>query len=100
MLSICSISACAERDKNVPEHEIETSTSVALSNNDQIDTLQATEALQQIKEQIHLNVPIKMPTTLPIAEGTFLSATARTQGDQVEVIFMRAKRTCQLMIFV
>jgi len=91
LLSICSLSACAERNKNEQQHEIETSTSVAQSNNDQVDAVQATEALQQIKEQIHFDVPIKMPTTLPIAEGAFLSATVRTKGDQVEVIFYESK---------
>ena len=60
LLSICSISACAERDKNVPEHDNKINTSVTQSNNDKSDTVQAqTEALQQIKEQIHFDVPLK-----------------------------------------
>lgn len=92
LLSICSISACAERDKNDQEHENETDTSVTQSNMNESDIVQVqTEALQQIKEQIHFDVPIKMPTTLPIAEGAFLTATTRTQGDQVEVIFYESK---------
>lgn len=92
LLSICSISACAERDKNVPKHDNKINTSVTQSNNDKSDTVQAqTEALQQIKEQIHFDVPLKMPSTLPIGEGSFLTATTRTQGDQVEVIFYESK---------
>ena len=78
LLSICSLSACAERNKNAQEHEIETSTSVALSNNDQIDTVQATEALQQIKEQIHFNVPIKCQQRSLLQRVHFISYSKNT----------------------
>ena len=99
MLSICSISACAERDKNDQEHENETDTSVTQSNMDESDIVQVqTEALQQIKEQIHFDVPIKCQQRYLLQRVHFNSYNKDT-GRPVEVIFMRAKRICQLMIF-
>lgn len=91
-LSICFIGACSNREENHQAHENETQISVEQSNHHNNGTLmEQTEVLQQIKDQIHADFTIKTPTTLPIPEGAFLSATTRNEGNQVEIVFYESK---------
>ncbi|MEK3728994.1 hypothetical protein [Lysinibacillus sp. FSL W8-0953] len=89
LLSMTIAGACADQATNHQAHDNKNDTSVRQSNTD--TSMTQTEALQQIKEQIHVNVPIKMPTALPIAKGSFLTATTRTDDDLVEIIFYESK---------
>ncbi|KPN95909.1 hypothetical protein [Lysinibacillus sp. ZYM-1] len=91
-LSICMMSACTDREKKQQAHESEVHIPVEQSNNDNSGTtMKQTEILQQIKDQIPADFPIKMPTTIPISQDAFLTATTRTEGNQVDIIFYESK---------
>lgn len=92
LLSSSIIGACAGHEKIHQAQENEIDEPVVQSNNDNRDTVVSQgESLQQIKDQIHSDIPIKMPTTLPIADDAFLTATTRAEGDHVEIIFYESK---------
>ncbi|WP_155593332.1 hypothetical protein [Lysinibacillus cavernae] len=88
LFSISIISACADHEKNHQTNEDQNHVPVAQSNNENSVT---TETLQRIEDQLHSDLPIKMPTTLPVARDAFLTATTRSKGDQVEIIFYESK---------
>ncbi|MEK5233744.1 hypothetical protein MHB42_18780 [Lysinibacillus sp. FSL K6-0232] len=89
ILSIGIVSACSTNEQ---QHQIDESS-------DQISTTQPSnensktpiEVLQYIKEELHSAIPLNMPTTLPVAEGAFLTATTKVEENQVEIIFYESK---------
>ncbi|MGN4123804.1 hypothetical protein ACMGD3_02055 [Lysinibacillus sphaericus] len=50
------------------------------------------EALKNVKEQLETEVAVVLPKELPITEGTFLTATTKVEGTQVEIVFFESEK--------
>ncbi|UZM99344.1 hypothetical protein OL548_02845 [Lysinibacillus sp. MHQ-1] len=94
-MSICFIGACANREENQQAHESETQIPVEQANqHDNGTAMEQTEVLQQIKDQIQADFTIKNANNFTYYTGFFfLSATTRTEGNQVEIVFYESKES-------
>ncbi|MGE6514895.1 hypothetical protein [Lysinibacillus sphaericus] len=50
------------------------------------------EALKNVKEQLETDLAVVLPKELPITEGTFLTATTKVEGTQVEIVFFESEK--------
>ncbi len=48
-------------------------------------------ALKNIQNQLKTNLSITLPKGLPTTKGTFLTATTKTEANQVEIVFLESK---------
>ncbi|KOP78511.1 hypothetical protein AMS59_11750 [Lysinibacillus sp. FJAT-14745] len=111
LLSFSIISACSDKEETVPNKSQEEQQQPKMTNKPQeerqshanqqeppktnkgntVASNTQAGALKNIKDQLKTNLPIILPTELPITKGTFLTATTKAEANQVEVLFFESK---------